>query len=341
MRSEVMLPWLESLDLEQCLPVWTISYGRAGQAPWLDLVSRTFPRPDLVNVLVRQSQLDAYRAAYPAVTVHALPDEDLLGCGTTRWAAAQLARSMGHSAVIMTDDDVLRLDAKVQGAIQRGPNAGKECSTSTSKPQSDQLSQHMLTAISMVARDVWAEHPEAMLGGLCKRHMSFDVKNHRTKYLLNGGATPRQVTVWHLDRMEAAGVFARRDWWLERFAITGEDIGWTAEVLLNDGDVWVTPSFVFDHWPESVNIQTSTIRSPETAAAQHAHDYESIGLYPAHIRDGFKWTRSIIDGSPQWGDVAWRTMGKLRKRPTQAFLWDEAAVLDSLLDPEDVLGDLL
>lgn len=321
MNRDDMIAHLSGLDLQDRYPVWIISCNRAGSAPTLDAISASWVRTDDVNVLVRESQAAAYRAAYPRLQVHAMPDERINNVGRTRWAAAELARALGEDTIVMMDDDVLKLDFLYQSAHKSGLNAGAECSGASSKADREQLpnlDELVVTAFAATALAVFAVEPKAVLGGMNKRHMSFSPKNHRTWYTVNGGATARQVYAWHLARMEDAGVALNT----EHFGRHGDDIGLTAQVLAAGLDCFTTPSFVFDHWPEEVNIHRSTLRNAENAPALHAAEWEALQHYP--IKDYIRVKRSKVDGSYQWGDVDWQKLAKLRGQPTRHVGWDPA-----------------
>lgn len=320
MNHESMIEHLAGLDLQARYPVWIISHQRAGSAPTLDGISASWVRTDDVHVLVRQSQLADYKAAYPRLQLHAYPDENIPNVGTTRWAAADLAYALGDDVIVMMDDDVLKLDFLYQGAHKSGVNAGAECSSASGKADRAQLpnlDELVVTAFASTAREVFAAEPGAVLGGMNKRHMSFSPKNHRTHYTVNGGATARQVYAWHLARMDQAGVALNT----QLFGRHGDDIGLTAEVLAAGLDCFTTPSFVFDHWPEEININRSTLRNAANAAGLHAAEYKALMQYP--IRDYLRVKRDIV-GNYQWGDVDWQRLAKLRGQPTRHVGWDPA-----------------
>src|SRR5699024_4525852 len=105
---DLMRDWLASLDPADRYPLWIISYNRPGTAPMLDRAA-TWSSAGDVNVLVRTSQADAYRKAYPALNVVAMPDVTIPNCGSARWTAAQLAYADGSPTALLFDDDVLSM----------------------------------------------------------------------------------------------------------------------------------------------------------------------------------------------------------------------------------------
>lgn len=320
MKRDDMLAHLAGLDLTDRYPIWIISYNRPGSAPTLDAISTTWQRTDDVNVLVRESQAAAYKAAYPRLSIRSLPDEQISNVGRTRWGAAELARALGEDVIIMMDDDVLKLDFLYHSAIRTGKNAGAESSGASNLADREtlpNLDERVVMGFGATARELFAVEPKAVLGGMNKRHMSFSPKNHRTWYIVNGGATPRQVYVWHLARMEQHGVALNT----ELFGRHGDDIGLTAEVLAAGLDCFNTPSFVFDHWPEEINITRSTLRNAENAPALHAAEWDALQQYP--IKDYLRVKRDLI-GRYQWGDVDWVKLAKVRGQATRVVGWDVA-----------------
>lgn len=317
MYREEMQQWLAGLDVTERFPIWVISYNRAGEAPTLDKLD-AWQHTDDVNVVVRASQQLDYQVAYPNLTIHGLPDEDISNVGSARWGAAMLAYSLGHQVITMMDDDIVKFDFLFQRAFFKGKNAGVECSGASSAEDRQavpDLEERIVTGLSEVSQRVYQAHPGAVMGGLIKRHMSFDYKNHRTQYILNGGVTPRQVMTWHLERFREHGVELD----LDHFGPHGDDIGLVATVLQLGLDCFAVPSLAYDHWPEAINIARSVIRDASTAQALHEHEWDALQQYP--IRDYLRAKRSVVDGSYEWGDVNWLKLGKLRGQPTERYGW--------------------
>lgn len=316
MNRQDMIDMLSTL--EDRYPIWIISYSRAGTAPLLNAALSWRKQGD-VNVVVRQSQADDYRSAYPRMTIRPLPDDEIDCVGKARWAAAELAYTLGNDIILMMDDDILSLRFLFQREFMRGQNVGKECSGHSGLVDLESLPdlpERVLAGISAVAREAFEADPTLIMGGAIKQHMSFDYRNHRTKYIINGGVTPRQVMVWNLARMDLYGVALNT----ERFGIHGDDIGIVAEVLKAGGSCFAMPSFAYEHWPESINIKTSVVRNADNKQALHEFEWESLQMYP--IKDYLRAKRSVIDGSYEWGDVNWKALSKIRGVPSIRAGWD-------------------
>lgn len=323
MKRDEMIEYLAGLDKAERFPIWVISYNRAGTAPLLEK-AKSWERQHDINIVVRDSQRKAYQEAYPAMTVYGVEDDKIDCVGKARWMAAELAQGFGDDEILMFDDDVLSLRFLFERAFMRGPNKGKPCSGHSTLDDLEylrDLEERVLSGMTDVARRVFAAHPKALIGGNIKQHMSFDVRNQETMYILNGGVTPRQAMVWNVGRMHDMGVSLNT----ERFGIHGDDIGIVAEVLAAGGDCFAMPSFAYEHWPESINIRTSVVRNADTKKALHEFEWESLQQYP--IRDYLRTKRSIIDGSFEWADVNWVRLAKLRNEPTLRVGWVSAEKL--------------
>ena len=315
-----MVEWVKSHDKNDRVPMYVISYNRL-DAPTL-LKMQHYERTDDIYVVVRDSQAEAYAEAFPMLQVVSLPDEDIDSCGAARWGAFDIAREYGHDEVIMLDDDVLQFRFMYQRAKVQGKNVGELCSGVASATDADEyfgslvaMEEASLTAFGYLGREVFKEQPKAVVGGMIKRHMSFAIENHRTRYVLNGGATPRQSMIWNTARMEEHGIRLN----LDHFGVTGEDIGLMATVLENGLDVFCTPSFAFDHWPEDVNLEKSVIRDEDTLPLFMEYEYDILQQY--EIGKHYLKMKKIPGSAFGWKDVSWAQLAKFRGQPTQRFDW--------------------
>lgn len=315
-----MVEWVKAHDKNDRVPMWVISYNRL-DAPTL-LKMQHYERTDDIFVLVREEQEAAYQKAFPMLQVVSLPAERIGSCGAARWGAFDLAREYGHDEVIMLDDDVLQFRFMYQRAKVQGKNVGELCSGVASATDAEEyfgtlvaMEEASLTAFGRLGMEVFDEQPKTVVGGMIKRHMSFSIENHRTRYVLNGGATPRQTMIWNVSRMEEHGIRLN----LEHFGVTGEDIGLMATVLENGLDVFCTPSFAFDHWPEDVNLEKSVIRDESTLPLLMEYEYEVLQQY--EIGPNYLKQKKIPGSEFGWKDVSWQKLAKFRGQPTERFYW--------------------
>ena len=322
MQRNDMIEYLGGLDKNDRYPLWIISYNRAGKAPLLNTIHKNWERKDDIHVVVRDSQRASYERAYPEFVILSLPDDEIDAGGKARWGAVRLAQGLGEPVISMFDDDVLALRFLFLRHFMRGANVGKPCSghsTLEDEAVLPDLGERVVGGFHDVARTVIADNPDVVIGGMIKQHMSFDVKNHQLQYILNGGVTPRQAMVWHIERMAEKQIELN----LDHFGLHGDDIGIVVQALANGGDSFAVPSFAYEHWPESINIKESVVRNAGNKQQLHEIEWAALQEYPA--KDYLRVKRSIIDGSYEWGDINWVACAKKRGRPTVRVPWAQDA----------------
>jgi hypothetical protein len=272
--------------------------------------------------VVRESQVAEYRRAFPTLRFEPLPDEQIASCGAARWGAYDLAREYGHQRAVMLDDDLLQFRPLYQHHFVRGPNAGMPCSRVFDKEDIAEfggvarLEEATVTMMGKVANMVFDEEPRAVIGTAIKRLRSFDNRNQQTRYLLNGGSTPRQWTAWDLERLEEHDI--RLD--LDQFGVVGEDVGFLATLFQAGMDAFTMPSFAYEHWVESVNETKSLIRNADNRAILSEHEYTMLQQYEM----GNHYLRVCPRGGDEyeWGEVDWRGLNRFRGTKMKRVFWD-------------------
>ena len=320
MLRDEMFHHLHSVDHNDRIPVWVISYNRL-DAPTLVRISQ-WERTDNVHVVVRESQVADYRVEFPSLQFEPLPDERINSCGAARWGAYDLAREQGHRRAVMLDDDLLQFRPLYQHHFVRGPNAGAPCSRVFDKEDILEfggviaLEEATVTLFGQVANEVFDEEPNAVIGTAIKRLRSFDNRNQQTRYLLNGGSTPRQWTAWELERLEHDSVRLN----LDEFGVVGEDVGFLATLFQAGFDAFTMPSFAYEHWVEAVNETKSLIRTADNRAILSEHEYAMLQRYDM----GNHYLRVCPRGGEEyeWGEVDWRALNKFRNTKQKRVLWD-------------------
>ena len=320
MLRDEMFHHLHSVGHNDPVPVWVISYNRY-DAPTLTRMNE-WNDLDHVHVVVRESQVAEYRKSFPALRFEPLPDEQINSCGAARWGAYDLAREYGHQRATMLDDDLLQFRPLYQHHFVRGPNAGMPCSRVFDKDDIAEfgglaaLEEATVKMMGLVASQAFDEEPNAVIGTSIKRLRSFDNRNQQTRYLLNGGSTPRQWTVWDLERLEQRGIRLN----LEQFGIVGEDVGFLATLFQAGADAFTMPSFAFEHWVESVNATKSQIRTADNSAILSEHEYAMLRQYEM----GNHYLRVCPRNGDEyeWGEVDWRALNKFRGTKQKRVLWD-------------------
>jgi hypothetical protein len=320
MFRDEMFHYLNAVDHNDRLPVWVISYNRY-DAPTLSRMAE-WERLDNVHVVVRESQVAEYRREFPSLLFEPLPDDQIGSCGAARWGAYDLAREAGHERVVMLDDDLLQFRPLYQHHFVQGPNAGMPCSRVFDKNDIAEfgglipLEEATVTMFGLTANMTFDEEPNAVIGTAIKRLRSFDNRNQQTRYLLNGGSTPRQWTAWDLERLEEDGIRLN----LDQFGIVGEDVGFLATLFQAGRSAFTMPSFAFEHWVESVNATKSLIRTEDNRAILSEHEYLMLQQYEM----GQHYLRVCPRGGDEyeWGEVDWRGLNKFRGTKQKRVLWD-------------------
>jgi hypothetical protein len=320
MLRDEMFHYLYRAEPEDRLPVWVISYNRY-DAPTLTRMA-DWECLDDVHVVVRESQVAEYRRVFPALRFEALPDAQINSCGAARWGAYDLAREYGHQRAVMLDDDLLQFRPLYQHHFVRGPNAGMPCSRVFDREDIAEfggvarLEEATVTMMGKVANMVFDEEPKAVIGTAIKRLRSFDNRNQQTRYLLNGGSTPRQWTAWDLERLEEHDI--RLD--LDQFGVVGEDVGFLATLFQAGMDAFTMPSFAYEHWVESVNETKSLIRNADNRAILSEHEYTMLQQYEM----GNHYLRVCPRGGDEyeWGEVDWRGLNRFRGPKMKRVFWD-------------------
>lgn len=305
----------------ECVPIWLCSYERPSEALTLERLSQTEDWfTSRVHVLVLDEELDAYKANYPGLTFHPVRRNQLSPAGRAKQLVVDTAYHVfSHDRIILLDDDLSEFNILAQSFTTRGKNAGAEASRGFTRQEREDFPnfyEGFFTLFSKVCEDACDYDPAVVQGGATKRHMSFDYKNHRTKFTLNGGVSPRQFMFFDLERLNDIGAGIDQRY----FQRHGDDIGMVASILQNGGKCFAAPSFIYDTYNEDVNIHKSKIRNAETKSELHAE--ERAGLENFDIRYYLREKMSILDGTYEWGDVDWRKYAKHTGNKAVKVYWE-------------------
>lgn len=327
MLREEMFTALKTANKNNRMPVWVISYNRL-DAPTL-VRMKGWERLDDVFVVVRESQVAGYTKAFPYIQFEALPDERINSCGAARWGAFDRAVEYGHDSAIMLDDDLLQFRPLYQHHFVRGPNAGMPCSRVADRDDIEEfggiaaLEEAAITLMGQTADGVFDEEPTAVLGTAIKRLRSFDNHNHQTRYLMNGGATPRQWTAWNIGALVRNNIRLN----LDHFGVVGEDLGFLATIFQAGLDVFSMPSFAYDYWNQNEGqgrdpegSDQSLIRTRGLAPILSEHEYRCLQEYEM----GANYLRVCPKGGEEyeWGEVDWRGLHRFRGTKMKRVLWE-------------------
>lgn len=323
MEKQTALDTLTSLldSGYECVPIWLCSFERADEALTLERLNRTQPWfANRVHVLVLEEDQAAYKANYPKVNIHPVHRSQLSPVGRAKQLVLDTAYHVfNHDRIIMMDDDLNEFNILTQSFTGWGKNVGAESSRGFTRQEREDFPlfyEGLFTLFSKVGEDACAHDPAVVQGSAIKRHMSFDYKNHRTKFTISGGVSPRQLIFFDLARLNKIGAEVDQRY----FQRHGDDIGLVAAILQNGGKCFAAPSFIYDTYSEDVNIYKSKIRSAATKSELHAE--ERAGLECYDIRYYLREKMSIIDGTYEWGDVNWQKYAKHTGNKPVKVYWE-------------------
>ena len=313
MKKKHMKYLLDHLDESKMPHIFCPSYMRP------NFVSaelfRTFS-PEVrkkVHIVVRKEQYEDYKKANPEFDVISLGDYPVDGLASTRQFIFEYAVEHRYPLVIDMDDDIKNIAYMYNGVS----GTGNKCSKHTIKIDREEdplLQQKVLLMAGYIARQVFREHPDVMLGNIRRQRLSQNPDNAKLKYIVDCGPTPRQVTIMNVKGLHRMGINRNT----KRFDRHGDDIGFCAEILKNGGHLFNIPCLTYDYVSEKCD---SVIRTPETEKELHAYEYRMLQKYP--IKDYLRTTFKDDEGNYMWGDVDWRKFHKLHGSKSIKHFWKE------------------
>ena len=312
MKEKRMLALMDSLDPSKMPHIFCPSYMRPNFVS--GRIFRTFEPEVLekVHIVVRPEQYKAYKKANPEFDIISLGDYPVNGLASTRQFIYEYAVEHKYSTIIDMDDDITNL-SYLFSALN---GSGNPCSKHSfvRYDYAKDFYQKILLLGSYIARGVFKQHPDVVLGNLRRQRLSMDPDNAKLKYIVDCGPTPRQVTFMNIKGLKRLGI--DRD--VERFDRHGDDIGFCAVILSNGGHCFNIPCLAYDYISEKCD---SVVRTPETEKELHAYEYAKLQEYP--IKNYLRTTFKDEEGNYMWGDIDWRKFHKLNKSTPIKRLWKE------------------
>jgi hypothetical protein len=248
-----------------------------------------------------------------------------------------MAREFGHTRVVMLDDDILQFRFLYEYYVQSGPNEGNPCSRVAVREDLEELGgveraeELTVAAMGRTASEAFDnDNPLVVIATAIKRLRAFDVKNHETRYILNGGVTPRQWTVWDIERMEEHGVRLN----LKHFGVVGEDVGLCATLFEKGLDAITIPSFAYSYWDQyegpnrkQEENDKTTIRTPGIAGLLSEYEHRCLQEYDM----GKHYLKECpAQGAEyEWGEVDWKRLQRFRMSGTARFYWPPDAIRET------------
>lgn len=313
MKKARMKNLLDSLNPKKMPHIFCPSYMRP------EFVSaklfRTFS-PEVqkkIHIVVRKEQYEDYKKANPEFDIISLGDYPVDGLASTRQFIYEYAVEHKYPVIIDMDDDIKYLAYMYNGVS----GTGNKCSKHTimaDREEDPLLQQKVLLMAGYIARQVFREHPDVVLGNIRRQRLSQNPDNAKLKYIVDCGPTPRQVTIMNVKGLHRLGI----DRNTKRFDRHGDDIGFVAEILKNGGHCFNIPCLTYDYVSEKCD---SVIRTPETEKELHAYEYKMLQKYP--IKDYLRISFKDEEGNYMWGDVDWRKFHKLQGSSSIKHYWKE------------------
>lgn len=314
MTKNNILKYMKSSN--RMLPIFIPSYMRAGKSAAMRRVFIHFNSKDLKNItmVVRPEEYDEYCDAYPDINILKLTG-DINGLASTRQWIVDYATKQGIPYILDMDDDIFQVRALYKDTNKHG----LECSRLfTIDDGILDLYPSIFRAASKVAVEVMKTHKDALYGNIRRRRFSDKKSYHRTKYVLQGGSTPRQFTFVNIKGLYDSNI--QRDM---VFDPHGDDIGFAAVVLAKGKKCFSIPSFTYGYIDEKCD---SVIRTPETSKRLHKYEYDVLQQYP--IKDYLKTTFKDAEGNYMWGDIDWRKYHKLNNTKIESVLWTKGDLIN-------------
>lgn len=312
MKEKRLLNLMDSLDPNKMPHIFCPSYMRPNFVS--GRIFRTFEPEVLkkVHIVVRPEQYKAYKKANPEFDIISLGDYPVNGLASTRQFIYEYALEHKYSTIIDMDDDITNL-SYLYGALN---GSGNPCSkhSPVRYDYAKEYYQKILLLGSYIARNIFSEYPDVMLGNIRRQRLSMDPDNAKLKFLIDCGPTPRQVTWLNVKGLHKFGI--DRD--VDRFDRHGDDIGFCAVILAKGGHCFNIPSLAYDYVSEKCD---SVVRTPETEKELHAYEYAMLQEYP--IKNYLRTTFKDEEGNYMWGDIDWRKYHKLNGSSATKRLWKE------------------
>jgi hypothetical protein len=313
MKKKLMKSKLDSIPEERMPHIFVPSYNRPEFVTAIMLKDFSPAVLEKIHIVVRPEQAKAYRKANPNLNILPItPSYKINGLASTRQFIFEYAAERHYPIIIDMDDDIKNLAYMYDGES----GTGNPCSKHTIKIDREKdplIQQKVLLMAAEIAREVFREHPNAMLGNIRRQRLSQGEDNAKLKYIINSGPTPRQVTLMNVKALSRKHI--NRDMIFDRH---GDDIGFCAAILKAGGDLFNIPCLTYDYVSEKCD---SVIRTPETEKELHKYEWDMLQKYP--IRDYLRTSFRDADGDYMWGDVNFTALHKLRGTQRIKEYWED------------------
>ena len=315
MKNKDMFRLLQETSVDEMPYIFVPSYKRPefafGQTVLCNFSSEALKK---VFIFVREKQYKLYKKYNPGLQFEVIPDGAVTNIGTTRNYLLQFAIDSRIPRIIDIDDDITHIHYIYNKKNARGEVISKHSCYARWEKEYPETPQLCLQLAGRIAKEVFHDHPEVVLGNIRKQRFS----NHRacgeTKYQINKGPTPRQVNIINVKQCYKNGI-----WIPEDFCRHGSDIGFNANVLQMGFSCFNIPCLCYDYISEKVD---SVVRDPNDEEANrwlHKMTYDNLQKW--EIKDYLRETIKYEDGLFKYGDVDWRRYHKLHGTEPIVVKW--------------------
>lgn len=256
-----------------------------------------------IHIVVRQEQYKAYHRENPKLDFIVIPKGKVTGVGSTRQFILDFAIENRIPCIMDMDDDIKYLQYLYTGKTKSGDLCSKHSNISD-WDKDPLIPQYVLQLTGKIAREVFREYPEVLLGNIRKQRFSNHPELSDIKYQINKGPTPRQTKILNVKGIKKVGIRMP-----DAFNLHGDDIGFAAEVLQQGYSCFNIPCLCYDYVDDQV---ASVVRDPHNPDKnRHLHRMEYDGLMQMEIKHYLRETFKFPDGQYKFGDINWQKYHKL------------------------------
>jgi len=248
-------------------PIYIPSYGRAGTAPFLEMLNRAYSSVQRkVHIVVRTSEVKEYRKAYPWAHI---VRESLHGIGPARARCLIDADRRGYERIVMLDDDIHHVSLLERIAREGKTDHSRRFSSRVSGIPEPHLLVRSLAVSCALSELVFGERENIAYGAARNALFSGDADTSIAA-TLNKGSFPACVMFFHLERFQ----------WREchpDYYNHGEDLSMCLDTLQRGQHFFTLPSVAYD---QNANVVTTIPLDPQDAVARTPDLHNAEHAYP-------------------------------------------------------------
>ncbi len=315
-KRKEMLQELNNTTEDDLFEVFIPTYRRSDGiafAPILD--GFTDKAKKKFHLVVREEQLADYKKTYPDYNYLVIPHGRVTALGSTRNFIIQYCFDNRIKYAVDMDDDIKYLHYIWGGKAAASGNPTSKHSTIKEEQKFPMLRQQVFQLMCKIAKEIFLEHPDVVLGNIRKQHFCNGPENSQMKYRINSGVTPRQIKIMNIQAWYKHGLMIP-----DEFDVHGEDMGTVAHVLEKGLSVFNIPCLCYDYIDEKIN---SVVRDPKKENRElHAEEYNA--LMKMEVQHYLKHSFTFPDGQYKFGDIDWRRFHKYKGSEPIKVYWKGA-----------------